>query len=270
MLISPPSYLVDSYLGRDAAQAETELAAPPARWNVSVETTRRDGTVAGQVIDQVPPAGTRLRRGGALVLTKSDGEELRRVPSGVVNVPIADATAVVTAAGLSVGATEAAPSETVPAGIVLAVKGGEGELAKGTAVVLVVSGGPQRRTLPSFAGQSPDAAKTKLTDVGLTYEIAEQYSESVAKGLVLSTEPAAGEQLDRGGSVVIVVSLGRKAITIPDLANRSPADAATALQDLGLVPEQDGLANRPVIATDPPAGDRVYRGDKVRVISRRN
>ena len=98
----------------------------------------------------------------------------------------------------------------------------------------------------------------------------ERYSESVAKGLVVATEPGSGGQVERGASVVIAVSIGRKPITIPDLANRSPADAATLLEDLGLIPEQDGLANRPVIATDPPAGERVFRGDKVRVISRRN
>ena len=64
-------------------------------------------------------------------------------------------------------------------------------------------------TIPNVVGMTQSAAGTALTGAKLvTGTVTEQYSSSVAAGLVISQNPAAGGQALKGSSVALVVSKG--------------------------------------------------------------
>jgi serine/threonine-protein kinase len=79
--------------------------------------------------------------------------------------------------------------------------------------------------IPDVSSKSPDAAATTLKDLGFETKQGAAYSTTIAKGLVASTDPAAGAHANRGSTVTINVSQGPQPIQVPKLAGLSQ-DAA--------------------------------------------
>ncbi len=104
----------------------------------------------------------------------------------------------------------------------------------GTKVYVTVSLGkePDPILTPSVAGMNFEAAKAALEATGLELYIKQETanSSSVAAGLVISSDPASGEKLKDGQTVVLTVSLGPKIITaeMPDLLKNGGWDLETA------------------------------------------
>lgn len=100
--------------------------------------------------------------------------------------------------------------DTVPEGYIISQMPEVGnEMAKGTAIVVVVSKGPRNRELPDVAGEQLAAASTKVADKGFVPTKIEQYSDTVPEGCVIGYKDAqAGTQLPYGSQVVLVVSKG--------------------------------------------------------------
>ncbi|MCR5526452.1 MAG: protein kinase [Lachnospiraceae bacterium] len=70
------------------------------------------------------------------------------------------------------------------------------------------------RTVPNIVGMTETAAKTALTASGLSFEsITEEYSSSVAAGVVISQSPSAGTTAADGSGVNFVISLGEESVT---------------------------------------------------------
>jgi beta-lactam-binding protein with PASTA domain len=63
--VGPPGIVLKSYVGMDVAAAQADLTAQ----GLQSQTTRVDGTPAGRVISQDPPAGARVAPGTSIVLT---------------------------------------------------------------------------------------------------------------------------------------------------------------------------------------------------------
>jgi len=68
--------------------------------------------------------------------------------------------------------------------------------------------GPGNPTLPNVVGMTEAAATAALEALELTVNVEEEYSETVAAGLVISQDPAAGTALEGLTEVTIVVSPG--------------------------------------------------------------
>jgi uncharacterized protein YhjY with autotransporter beta-barrel domain len=62
--------------------------------------------------------------------------------------------------------------------------------------------------VPSVAGLSQTTATSHLAAIGLAVSVVPQYSPTVAKGVVIGTQPAAGASAAPGTSVQLLVSLG--------------------------------------------------------------
>jgi serine/threonine-protein kinase len=101
-------------------------------------------------------------------------------------------------------------SDTVPEGCVISQKPeADGKMAKGTAVVVVVSEGKAVRTLPEIAGMTLPNASEAVTAEGFVPTKAEEYSDTVRSGLVIGYQNAQeGSQMAYGSQVVIIVSKG--------------------------------------------------------------
>ncbi len=79
---------------------------------------------------------------------------------------------------------------------------------EGTTISLTVSRGPRLITVPDMSGQDEETAQSELTNAGFTPVVRRQYDDNVAEGVVIRTEPAAGEQQAEGAEVLVFVSQG--------------------------------------------------------------
>ena len=104
---------------------------------------------------------------------------------------------------------------------------------EGIAVELTISSGYTEITVPSIeAGKYTEAEATKmLEDAGFKVLSETSASDTVKEGYVISTSPGAGESLDIGSTVYVMVSSGAQAkqTTVPNLVGRNQADAEAKL-----------------------------------------
>jgi serine/threonine-protein kinase len=127
-------------------------------------------------------------------------------------------------------------SEDVPKGQVLSQQPkANGRVRKGGTVTVHLSKGPDRREVPRVAGKSVADARAALVDVGL--EVASpnknEFSDTVAKGLVIRTDPKAGERLKPFAKVTLVVSKGKEPVEVPNVTGQRQDRATKALEELG-------------------------------------
>jgi len=125
----------------------------------------------------------------------------------VVGMTEADANSAIAAAGLIVGAITYQYSDTVPVGCVISQNpiGGTPALV-GSSVDLVVSA----VVIPDVVEMTKTDANSVITDANLVVgNVTYEYSDTIAAGLVISQNPAAGTAVPMGSSVDLVVSLGQ-------------------------------------------------------------
>jgi beta-lactam-binding protein with PASTA domain len=113
----------------------------------------------------------------------------------------------------------------------------------------------------------------KLDHSGLDLKVKDQaYSETVRKGLVLSTDPNPGDRVRKNGTVGAVISLGPERHKVPDVRNKSLDDAQQALDESKLAygdeveRYDEKIAKGRVISTDPIAGTSLQRNAAVDVV----
>jgi len=128
-------------------------------------------------------------------------------------------------------------------------------------------------TTPGVIGLTQEEATTKLEKAGLEVVVGEsEYSNTVQKGRVISSDPGPGDRVLDGDKVAIVLSKGKEVYDLPKLAGLTVDQAQDKLFDtklaFGKVIEQfsetvkDGI----VIASDPKAGTTLRPGAIVDLI----
>jgi serine/threonine-protein kinase len=173
-------------------------------------------------------------------------------------------------AGLDPEAGEPAYSENVAAGLVIATDPGPGgKVLDGGTVTLTLSLGPERYDVPQLEGQTEDQAQDALAATNLVFGTSVgRWSETVPEGQVIRTSPKAGTTVKPGATVDLVLSKGRKPITVKDWTGRSLDAARAALEKRGLEVSvtgeefSDTVAEGDVISQDPTTGT-LFRGDTV-------
>ncbi|MHC4573198.1 MAG: PASTA domain-containing protein, partial [Planctomycetota bacterium] len=134
----------------------------------------------------------------------------------VVDMNEADANSAITAAGLTVGTISHVYSDTVAAGYVISQNpAGSTQVPIGSSVDLVISLGQPEA--PDVIGMTEPNAIIAITAVdNLTIgSITDQYSDTVARDVVISQSPAPNTPVLIGSSVNLVVSLGQP--EVPDV-----------------------------------------------------
>lgn len=81
---------------------------------------------------------------------------------------------------------------------------------KGDTITLILSRGIESVQVPDVRGHSETDAKNELTGAGLNVTTKTDYSDDVAEGLVISQDPVNGKFVDRGTTVTLTISLGKK------------------------------------------------------------
>ncbi len=126
--------------------------------------------------------------------------------------------------------------------------------------------GPGAPTVvPGVVGAPVAAAEASLRAQHLDPTRQDAFSETVAKGLVLSTTPRPDAEVRRGTTVTVVVSQGPERYAVPTLAGKSLAEATDELTGanlaVGKVAEvfHDEVADGQVVASAPAAGTSLKR-----------
>ena len=91
-------------------------------------------------------------------------------------------------------------------------------------------------------------ALLESAEYGLVVEVRREVDAEVAAGLVINTDPAPNTLVDRGSTVVLIVSSGPGQERVPPLIGTTEAQARNKLRDLGF-----GTPN--VTYRDLPPGD---------------
>ncbi|MDO9496644.1 MAG: PASTA domain-containing protein, partial [Nocardioides sp.] len=83
---------------------------------------------------------------------------------------------------------------------------------------------------PGVAGMTQAAAESKLDDAGLSVDYADAaYSETVAAGRVIETDPEAGSRILQDGTVTVTLSLGKERYDVPKVKGLTEDQAQDAL-----------------------------------------
>lgn len=252
-------------------QDTAEAVAASAGWKTTVVRARRDGTVKGEVISTDPSAGIRLKLGRSIELTVSEGQTEVAVPVASIEGKTAVAAAsLLNEVGLKMATARSRFDEVVAEGSVIGAVGATpAKLEKGSTVLVVLSKGPEPRTVPSgLVGSTEAEATAAITDLGLRVAVNRQYNDKVPEGQVVAQIPPVGSKLPRGGTVTIEVSRGPETVAVPDVTGAStPAGAAAILRAAGLRPGSvSGPAEGTPTGTSPGRGTTVKKGSTVNIL----
>lgn len=267
-LLRTPSHTLADYTSMSASVARAELESKG--FKVVDDGTYSETVAIDTVISQDPTAGTSLAEGKTVTLTVSLGPPPVPVPTDLPGKTMDQASAALTTAGLKLGVVTDAFDETVAKGIVLSLaEGVTPEMPKGSAIGLVVSAGPKPRTIPDIAGKPIAEVTPQLEALGLKVTRVDEYSDTVAENLVISSSPAAGQTAAKGSAVTVTVSKGKKPVTIPaSIVGKTIADASAQLTALGL--SVSGVAGNPtkaVTGSTPAVGTQVKAGSAVTLVT---
>ncbi|WP_235449323.1 Stk1 family PASTA domain-containing Ser/Thr kinase [Streptomyces sioyaensis] len=161
-------------------------------------------------------------------------------------------------------------SSNVDRGHVMKTDPANGKRIRGNGTVtLTISRGPNIVTVPDLSGTPVADAKRKLRDRGLIPGTeAREFSDEVAKGSVIRTDPAAGSKRRPDSAVGLTISRGT-AVQVPGVLGSKQADAATTLRAAGF---QVRFADQPVFSTQdkgtvarqtPAEGGKLGKGETV-------
>ena len=128
-------------------------------------------------------------------------------------------------------------------------KGGKGTTTQQTDSEMV--------KVPDVTGKTYEEAQKELNKYDLGIHKSTAPSDTVAKGKIISQDPADGKKVKKHTTVNVVISSGEEAktTTIPNVVGMSEADAEKALQDKNLVVKKG----------DPVYSDDVEQGEVVSV-----
>ncbi|MFC6149180.1 MULTISPECIES: Stk1 family PASTA domain-containing Ser/Thr kinase [Mumia] len=187
----------------------------------------------------------------------------------LLGMTVAQARAEGQRAGYSVDDAGQEFSETVPRGSVVSTEPEPGGriLPEGT-MALTISKGKERYAAPDVEGMSEDEAEAALAEVkAIVGDVEREYSDTVDTGDVISASLPVGRMIRPDTEVDLVVSKGRKPVTVKDYTGKSLETAQAKLDKAGFEVEvdrvyDDEVPKDQVMAQDPASGT-AYKGDTI-------
>ena len=164
----------------------------------------------GEIMDQDPPAGEKVRKNTTIKVIVSKGSDESILPN-VVGLTEKDATSILEDAGYKVEVKEV--TEPQPKGIVVNQSPSAGEKVKnGSTVTIEVSDGEGKEdgTVPNLIGLSKSDAEKKIVNAGFEVgKVSEESNSEFSAGKVIDQQYPAGETLEKGKSISFTVSKGQ-------------------------------------------------------------
>lgn len=129
-------------------------------------------------------------------------------------------------------------SNEIPKGYVISQQYNAGDsVQKNTSVGVVISLGPDQFEVPDVINLKESDAIALLETYKLFATSEYVYSDQVVQGNVISTNPAMSTMVSQGDTIVLNVSMGPEFVEVimPDLRNRTEADARFQIESNGLI-----------------------------------
>jgi beta-lactam-binding protein with PASTA domain len=185
-------------------QEEAVAKLEEAGFETQVEKVNSESVEAGLVVHTEPSGGTRAKRGSTVVLVVSKGRKLAKVPV-LVGTQRGVAVQQIRGRGLSPSVEEEESGK--PAGEVIRQSPSAGtELARGSTVAIVVSGGEAMARVPNVIGTERREAVEALREAGLDPSVREEATEVPSQvGRVTDQFPPPGSEVEQGTGVTVVV-----------------------------------------------------------------
>jgi eukaryotic-like serine/threonine-protein kinase len=258
---------VPDVLGKTPTEAATILATSNLLLDAEEEAYSEE-YAKGLIVATDPTPDGRLRTGGTVQAVVSLGPERYDVPA-LRRLTLEEAQVALGAANLVVGDTTEAFDDKVRKGRIISSTPEAGTSVKrDTPVDLRVSKGPEPVELPELVGTDAAEAVATLEKAGLEVDRSEEFSESVAKDLVISTSPKGGATVYRGDTVGLVVSKGPPLVTVPRVVGLSESAARAELEAAGFrvsVNKPLGTAIFGVNSQNPRGGTEAPKGSTVTI-----
>lgn len=261
----PGAYTVTPAVSGTASEATATLEA--AGLGAQVREQFDEAVPTGTVIGTDPAAGDEVRKGATVDVFVSKGSEFT-VVGPLAGLTVEQATTALDGLDLELAQAEPQFSETVPEGQVISQAPAEGEqVRRGESVEVVTSKGRQPIEVPVVTGAGRADAEAAITEAGLAPQVAEEFSETVPDGLVISQSPSEGT-LFADETVELVVSKGPPLVTVPNVVGQQVDEARTALEGAGFVVEEERILGGyfgTVRAQDPGADSQAPKGSTVTI-----
>ena len=124
--------------------------------------------------------------------------------------------------------------------------------------------------MPDVKGINVDDARNTLTGLGILTEVAYEESDSVAEGVVISTDVSVGAQIEKGSTVTLTASAGTQGVEVPNVVELTFDEANTQLVSKGfLVNKTEGYSDTieagRVIFQTPAEGNKAPKGSVITV-----
>ena len=195
--------IVPQVAGQTLEVARDRLESVGFRTRVRRESSEE--VSSGRVIETSPSGGAVAPLDRAVTVVVSSGRRMVDLPD-LVGQPVDAARTQLGELGLVPSVVEQ-ESEEREAGTVLSTDPGAGESVRvGDTVKVTVASEPTTETVPDVVGNAEATAISKLEAAGFEVNTTtEDVTDEAQDGTVLSSDPAAGQDRDRGTTVTIVV-----------------------------------------------------------------
>ena len=233
----------------------------------TIEESHSDEYEPGLVIDQSPEPGISIQEGSEVAVTVSLGANVSEVPN-VVDLPESEAIRMLRDAGFDFDPRREYNVD-VAADTVFKQEPAAGAMAApGAIVTIFVSRGSELRRVPDVVERTAEQATADLEAAGFKVAVAEEFSDTVREGRVVSQSPDGGVSIDVGSTVTIRISQGPNTVTVPDVIGRTEAEARSALAAVNLRTEvtyQEDPRDGVVLTQSPIPGATARPNDLVRI-----
>ena len=143
--------------------------------------------------------------------------------------------------------------------------------AKGSVITYVLSLGSEKVAVPNVVGKSQSDAMAALKNAGFEVSVSEEASSDVKQGNVIRQSPTSDESLEKGSTVSITVSSGKKSSEVPNVVGKSEGSAQTTLDNAGFrvsteYQSSDSVKQGNVISQTPDGGSSLEPGKTVHLV----
>ena len=232
----------------------------------------------GRVSEQKTEAGEKVAKNTTIEVVVSSGlvGDSITVPD-VSGMTEDEAQSALENAGFRNISSEFTYHDSVPSGQVIGTTPeANAEATEDTEIVMQVSKGAERKTVPNVVGQKDADAQNAIKSAGLSVgTVTYEYSDSVAQGIVISQSVDGGKKVSAGTTVDLVISNGPEPaakVNVPPVTGTSESNARQLIQNAGLsvgtvtYQHSSSVAAGYVISCSPGVGSSVDEGTSVSLV----
>ncbi len=230
-----------------------------------------DEIAKNHIISQDPKSGLKVKEGDTVKVIVSKGSELVTVPD-LTGKTTSEAGFILGKKDLEIGEISKEFSDKIPEDTIIGQDPPAGQKVKsGTKVNLIISQGIENVQIPDVIGKTSQEAAAILGQKSLKVTVTKENSSSINKDIVIRMSPQPGTEVKKGSTVNIVVSLGPEKVEVPNLMDKTEAEARSILESKGLktkvqyeptdISEEDGR----VVRQFPSAEKNTEKGSTVTI-----